>query len=77
MNRQFLVTKFACSKCGNVLSLSYKEANPLSTYVAGEPTGIDMVQDIISIDPCETCTKPSRDAADAIKTLLRVSGGDK
>jgi hypothetical protein len=75
MTRQFLVTKFACSQCGNGLFLSYGGEKPAwRGHAPGQPTGAEMVEDTISIDPCETCTKPARDVADAIKALLRIGG---
>lgn len=75
--RKFLVTKFVCAKCGSNLSLTYdmpKTVGGLSSYERGEPTGADMVNNFIAIEPCATCAKPLEKIVDALKTLNVISG---
>ena len=75
--RKFLVTKFVCAKCGSNLSLTYdmpKTVGGLSSYERGEPTGADMVNNFIAIEPCSACAKPLEKMVDALKTLNEMIG---
>lgn len=44
MMREFLITKFVCSKCGNNLKLTYNTPKGAGRYAEGEPTGAAMVE---------------------------------
>ena len=72
MSRQFLITKFVCHACGANLNLSYDKKR--GQYAEGEPTGADMVESVISIEPCATCLRPLRELSLAIKALHKREG---
>lgn len=72
--RKFLITKFVCAKCGTNLSLTYGVPKKGSNYADGEPTGADMVESIIAIEPCTTCARPTEKLIDALKTLNEAIG---
>lgn len=73
--RQMLVTKFSCAACGSNLNLTYDKPKNSGGYVVGEPTGADMVQQVIAIEPCRKCIKPLEDIKNAL-AVLRL-GADK
>ena len=58
MNRQFLVTKMVCAKCGSNLNLTYDVPKQAGRYVQGEPTGAAMVEQLVAVEPCMTCMEP-------------------
>lgn len=53
--KEFLVSKFYCSKCGEILTIERTTAETRSPYIAGEPTGADMVEIGIKVRPCFKC----------------------
>lgn len=67
--RQFLVSKFACSECGTLLSI---ESGKSSNYAEGQPTGSEMVESVVLVEPCSTCLRPMREMKEAVKTLIGV-----
>lgn len=69
MSREFLVTKFVCATCGTNLNLSYEKPKSAGQYVKGEPTGADMVQNLIAIEPCKTCLHPLEVMKAALKGI--------
>lgn len=69
MTRKFLVTKFVCAKCGCNLSLSYDAPTTNISYEDGEPTGADMVQQLIVVEPCVPCMAPLRRLQTALSIL--------
>lgn len=69
MTRKFLVTKFVCAKCGCNLSLSYDAPPSTSSYEDGEPTGFEMVQQLIAVEPCGPCLAPLRRLQTALSIL--------
>ena len=71
--RTHLVTKFCCAGCGNLLSADYKTASS-SPYSAGEPTGADMVQVVVSIAPCPRCFEPVNKMKVAVRAFLEAAG---
>ena len=72
--RQFLVTKFACAKCGGNLSITYDKPKTSGGYEEGQPTGADMVEQIVVVEPCQPCMTPLHE----IKRALAVLGiGEK
>lgn len=67
--REFLVTKLVCSKCGNNLQLSTDR--PKTTRCAtGEPTGADMVELAVAVEPCPVCMGPLEQMRRAVAVLL-------
>jgi len=72
--RKFLITKFVCSKCGGNLQLTYDTPRGAGRYAEGEPTGADMVQQLVSIEPCECTTRPLDEMRRAASVLLGMSG---
>lgn len=69
MMREFLITKFVCSKCGSNLQLSYQKP-AVSQYADGEPTGAAMVEQLVTIEPCRCTTQPLEEMRRAAKVLL-------
>lgn len=74
MTRQFLVTKFKCAACGGLLNLSYEAPNKGIDHAEGQPTGAEMVEQFIAIEPCFQCMKPVNEVRQALKTLLTQEG---
>lgn len=70
MMREFLITKFVCSKCGNNLKLTYNTPKGAGRYAEGEPTGAAMVEQVVAIEPCECATRPLEEMRNAAKVLL-------
>jgi len=70
MMREFLITKFVCSKCGNNLQLTYDTPKGAGRYADGEPTGADMVHQVVAIEPCECATRPLDEMRRALNVLL-------
>ena len=70
MMREFLITKFVCSKCGSNLNLSYDEPKGAGRYADGEPTGAAMLQQVVAIDPCECIVQPFEEMRQAVNVLL-------
>jgi len=70
MMREFLITKFVCSKCGNNLQLTHDAPKGAGRYAEGEPTGAAMVQQVVAIEPCECATRPIEEMRKAAKVLL-------
>lgn len=69
MQREFLVTKMVCAKCGENLSLSYD--TPKAThYAEGEPTGAAMVQMKVAVEPCGHCMAPLTQFRAAARVLV-------
>lgn len=73
MKREFLITKFVCSKCGNNLQLTYDVPKNAGKYANGEPTGAAMVQQIVPIEPCECSTRPLEEMRRAAKVLMTAN----
>lgn len=71
--RTHLVTKFICSECGELLTLSYAKPK-YAKYAEGEPTGAAMVENVITIHPCRKCTESVNKLKTAIKTLMESGG---
>lgn len=69
MSREFLVTKFACAKCGNNLSVSPAVQPRAGRHAEGEPTGAAMVQQVVAVEPCRLWLAPLQEMRMAIKTL--------
>ena len=72
--RKTLVMKFCCSACGTLLNLTYDKPRSMPYADGEQPTGALMVENVVSIEPCLTCTKPARDVAEALTTLMRIGG---
>lgn len=70
-SRHFLVTKLACSVCGNTLALSHKKPGYVKCE-PGEPTGADKLEMAVSVHPCETCLQPVKDIKRALKLLQDI-----
>lgn len=68
--REFLITKFVCSKCGENLELTYDTPKCAGRHAAGEPTGAAMVQQVVVIEPCDCMTRPLDEMRRAAKVLL-------
>jgi hypothetical protein len=68
--RQFLITKFVCSKCKNILEICNEDN--LSTYTSGEPTGCETVVKYIGIAPCSCSSKKYEKLGSAIKEFLEA-----
>jgi len=72
MSRKFLLTKFVCSVCGNNLSVDYKTGS--SRHENGEPTGADMVEHSIAVEPCGPCAAPLQQIRSALAVLAKQGG---
>lgn len=70
--RQFLITKMVCSECGNTLELTYDIPTTGSNYSVGEPTGANMVEQLIAVMPCETCKRPIDNLIAAAKVIANA-----
>ncbi len=70
MMREFLVTKFACVRCGANLQISYDRPRGSGSHAKGEPTGAEMVQMVVSVEPCQCVTRPLDEMRKAAKALL-------
>ena len=70
--REFLVTKFVCSACGRNLKLTYDIPQRFGQYAEGEPTGAEMVQQAVSIEPCECQTNQIREIRRAASVLFEL-----
>ncbi len=68
--REFIVTKLVCAKCGRNLTLNCDVPKNAGQYAEGDPTGADMVQSIIAVDPCQCSTRPLDEMREAVKVLL-------
>lgn len=68
--REFLITKFVCSKCGSNLQLTYDAPKGAGRYAEGEPTGAAMVQQVVAVEPCECSTRPLEEMRRAAKVLI-------
>jgi hypothetical protein len=73
MMREFLVTKFVCSKCGSNLHLTHDVPIGAGKYANGEPTGAAMVQQLIAVEPCAACMRPLEEMCDAARTLIAIN----
>lgn len=51
-----IVTKFVCSKCGRNLFVKYDSPKKSKQYTEGEPIGLEMIQQVITIEPCKCVT---------------------
>ena len=87
MSRPFLVTTFRCAICGGPLGLAYpkdvseKARQTANSWVSErdpgienvhEPTGADMVSNMIYIAPCYNCQQPLRDLESGVAKLRKV-----
>lgn len=72
LSRKYLITKFACSICGSNLSISYRseEHKPKGSHENGQPTGADMVQQIVIVEPCKCVTNRLEEIKRATRTLF-------
>ncbi len=52
--RKFLITKFVCSVCGEILNIE-DSAQEYSAHCEGEPTGAEKVENMIKVEPCNNC----------------------
>lgn len=68
--REYLITKFVCSKCGANLQLTYDAPKGAGRHSEGEPTGAAMVQQVVVIEPCECTTRPLEEMRKAARVLL-------
>lgn len=69
MNREFLVTKMVCAKCGSNLGLSYDIPRGAGQCSSGEPTGAAMVQQLVAVEPCGPCMAPLKKLQEALVIL--------
>lgn len=67
MNRQYLVTVFRCSACGEPMTISYEGKRGAS--VSDGHTGAAKVEQTVHVDPCQGCLKPMRDLKDAMSKI--------
>ena len=74
MSRQFLVTKFVCSVCGGNLSVSYDVPKGAGQHSPGEPTGADIVEQLVAVEPCAPCAAPLKAVQSSLRTLIGVAG---
>lgn len=68
--REFLVTKFVCARCGSKLAITYNVPKGSGQYLENEPTGAHMVEQLVAVEPCESCAKPMEELRKAVQTLL-------
>jgi transcriptional regulator of met regulon len=74
--REFLVSKFVCHECGNILKVGYLQKEErakrrINDLAQGEPTGSSMVENTIYVLPCEKCKERADKISEALKTLLK------
>ena len=69
--RQFLITKFVCSACGKNLSIQHAPKNA-GEYAEGQPTGADMVEQRVAVEPCTCCTKPLEEVRAAVRKIINT-----
>ncbi len=70
--REFLITKFVCAECGKNLKITYEVPKSAGQYADGQPTGADMVEQVVAIEPCDCVTLKLEKYRGAVKTLLDV-----
>jgi hypothetical protein len=69
--REFLLTKFVCAQCGSNLEISSERPKLGSgRHSHGEPTGSDMLEQLVPINPCRSCMEPLAKMQDAANVLL-------
>ena len=68
--RHHLVTKFKCSACGTMLTLTYNKLKG-SDHTPREPTGASMLNNVIGINPCSGCVAPVVKLKEAMISLLQ------
>lgn len=71
MTRQFLIQKFICSKCGELLELDPSATPHWGPYADSEPTGASKVESVIMVHPC-TCTLKAGADLEAVRKILGV-----
>ena len=69
--RQFLITKFVCSVCGKNLTIHQAPKNA-GEYAEGQPTGADMVEQMVAVEPCTCCTKPLEEVRTAVRKIINT-----
>jgi hypothetical protein len=75
-SRQFLVTKFACASCGASLKLSYEpDVKPKRDHAPGQPSGAEMLESVISLEPCRCVVDRLERMQSAARVLLGESEG--
>jgi len=74
MSREFLVTKFVCAACGQNLSLSYELPTTYSKHAEGQPTGAEMVEQRVAVEPCKPCAAPLLQIRSALAVLGKQGG---
>jgi hypothetical protein len=74
MSRHFLITKFVCAKCGALLNLASETPKFCGRYAEGEPTGAQMVEQFVAVEPCAPCAAPLEIVRDALRALQTVGG---
>ena len=72
MSRQFLVTKMVCANCGSNLNLTYDVPKQAGRYAQAQPTGSDMVEQLVAVEPCMTCMEPLDRIRKAMAVLLEL-----
>jgi hypothetical protein len=72
--REFLITKLVCSRCGDNLQLTYGAQKLISKHAVGEPTGAEMVELRVAVEPCQCVSRPLEDTQNAAKLLLGLVG---
>ena len=68
--RKFLVTKFACAKCNTVLEIADSPMPKWTPHDEGQPSGVDMHENPILLEPCPKCMRPLDGMRQAMKTLM-------
>jgi hypothetical protein len=74
MSREFLVTKFVCAVCGTNLNITYDMPTRASNYAHGEPTGANMVEQRVAVEPCKHCEAPLQQIRSALGVLAKQGG---
>lgn len=77
MKREFLITKFVCAKCGDVLEIERAPTTERARHCDGEPTGAAMVASTIVIEPCKRCAEPFEAMRRAAATLFGAVSTEK
>jgi len=70
--RNFLASKFICTKCGDQLNASY-DIPKLHENSNDSIAGAQKVEMFIAVDPCKTCLAPLNEIINAIKVLTKLS----
>ena len=68
MPRSLFVLKLHCAKCKSALEFERISGN--TAYVSGQPTGCEMVETALSVEPCHCMTDGPNRLKESLKSFL-------